>query len=98
MLSDGPEDACRTGFRKIAELSDGFSETTKKSHILHCFIVYLRIVNKKNSNVELKKQRTMKTKIIYVGTLLDLASMFEPEWDEEQDEEVQINILNIIKA
>ena len=40
----------------------------------------------------------MKTKIIYVGTLLDLASMFEPEWDEEQDEEVQINILNIIKA
>jgi hypothetical protein len=40
-----------------------------------------------------KKQRTMKTRIIYVGTLLDLAMMVEP--DEELDEEVEINMLNI---
>ncbi len=35
----------------------------------------------------------MKTRIIYVGTLLDLAMMVEP--DEELDEEVEINMLNI---
>ena len=40
----------------------------------------------------------MKTKIIYVGTLLDLVMLTEPEWDEEQEEEVQINILNILKV
>ena len=40
----------------------------------------------------------MKTRIIYVGTLLDLAMLTEPEWDEEQEEEVQINVLNIIKV
>ena len=39
----------------------------------------------------------MKTRIIYVGTLLDLAMMVEPdeELDEELDEEVEINMLNI---
>ena len=35
----------------------------------------------------------MKTRMIYVGTLLDLAMMVEP--DEELDEEVEINMLNI---
>ena len=35
----------------------------------------------------------MKTRIIYVGTLLDLAMMVEP--DDEQEGDVEINMLNI---
>ena len=29
----------------------------------------------------------MKTRIIYVGTLIDLAKMVEPDFDEDQKEE-----------
>lgn len=35
----------------------------------------------------------MKTRIIYVGTLLDLAMMVEP--DDEREGDVEINMLNI---
>ena len=34
----------------------------------------------------------MRKRIIYVGTLIDLAMMFEPDNDEEMNEELSINI------
>lgn len=39
----------------------------------------------------------MRKRIIYVGTLIDLAMMFEPDNDEEMNEELSINI-NINKV
>ena len=40
-----PKGQCRTVFRTIAEMSDGFSESTKKVHSPHLNLLYLCIVN-----------------------------------------------------
>ena len=39
----------------------------------------------------------MNKRIIYVGTLIDLATIFEPDEEEEEQAEVQINIINEIR-
>ena len=39
----------------------------------------------------------MKKRMIYVGTLIDLATIFEPDEEEEEQEEVQVNIINEIR-
>jgi hypothetical protein len=40
-----PKGRCRTVFRTIAEISDGFSDSTKKVHSPHLNLLYLCIVN-----------------------------------------------------
>ena len=40
-----PKGRCRTVFRTIAEMSDGFSESTKIVHSPHLNLLYLCIVN-----------------------------------------------------
>lgn len=39
----------------------------------------------------------MKKRIICVGTLIDLATIFEPDEDREELEEVQVTIINEIR-
>ena len=39
----------------------------------------------------------MDNKIIYVGTLIDLAILFEPDEEEKELEGVQVNIINEIR-
>ena len=39
----------------------------------------------------------MNKRIIYVGTLIDLATIFEPDEDREELEEVQVTIINEIR-
>ena len=59
-----------------------------ESPILHCFFIDLCIVNQTNK----QNLKVMKRRIIYVGTLIDLAAIFEP--DEEAE---SIEVTNIIK-
>ena len=59
-----------------------------ESPILHCF--FAELCTRKFQNRQ--KNKVMKRRIIYVGTLIDLAAIFEP--DEEAE---SIEVTNIIK-
>ena len=39
----------------------------------------------------------MNKRIIYVGTLIDLAMIFEPDEEEKELEEVEVNIISEIR-
>ena len=59
-----------------------------ESPILHCF--FAELCTRKFHNRQ--KNKVMKRRIIYVGTLIDLVSMFEPDVEAES-----IEVTNIIK-
>ena len=59
-----------------------------ESPISHCFFIDLCIVNQTNK----QNVKVMKRRIIYVGTLIDLAAIFEPDVEAES-----IEVTNIIK-
>ena len=56
---------------------------------MHCFYTEICIVNQKLS--------LMNKRIIYVGTLIDLAMIFEPDEEEKELEEVEVNIIHEIR-
>ena len=60
------------------------------SPVLHCFFAELCIVERTKQ----QKIKNMKTRILYVGTLIDLALIFEPD-EEQESEEVFQSMLNI---
>ena len=59
-----------------------------ESRVVHEKTMYFCIVNETNK----QNIKVMKRRIIYVGTLIDLAAMFEP--DEEAESIEVTNILN----
>lgn len=61
-------------------MSDDVSETTKKNRYFALFYV---VILPSQSSKELKIS-IMNKRIIYVGTLLDLARMFESDLEEEE--------------
>ena len=87
-----------------ADLTQKRSENTQKirksriiddSKILHCFFAELCSVNETEylfKDIRTKEHKDMKRRIIYVGTLIDLAAMFEPDMEAES-----IEVTNIIK-
>ena len=56
---------------------------------VHGFYAYFCIVNQ----TEQQKIKNMKRRILYVGTLVDLALIFEPD-EEQESEEVFQSMLN----
>jgi len=57
-----------------------------ESRVVHEKTMYLCIVNQTNK----QNKKVMKRRIIYVGTLVDLAAMFEPDVDDEQEVSIEL--------
>ena len=57
-----------------------------ESRVVHEKTMYFCIVNQTNK----QNKKVMKRRIICVGTLVDLAELFEPDVDDEQEVSIEL--------